>query len=143
MKKSGSAIFLMEFIVVILFFSLSVTVILQLFMAAHDKVEQSAEISAALLHAQNTAEQIKAIGFDEFTESGWTQVSAPDGTWCFRNVFDDGFTAEVTLEDLGASSFSGFVRVYPPGAEIGGETDTAVCSLALSRYAPQYMKGGL
>ncbi|MDR0936888.1 MAG: hypothetical protein LBM98_09425 [Oscillospiraceae bacterium] len=143
MKKSGSAIFLMEFIVVILSFSLSVTITLQLFVSAYQKGERSEEISVALLHAQNIAEQIKAFGSDALTYGGWVKEHTADGTRRFQLVFDDGFTAKIVFEKFSASRLFGVVRVYPPGADSGGGADEALCSLNLSRYVPKDTGGGL
>ena len=52
MKKRGSMAFLMELIVVILFFSLSTAVTLRLFVAAHEKERESTRLSDAVERAQ-------------------------------------------------------------------------------------------
>jgi type II secretory pathway pseudopilin PulG len=61
-KKQGIRIntFLVEIVVVILFFALSATVTLQLFVAAHNRQRESSEISAAMLQAQSLVEQFRA-----------------------------------------------------------------------------------
>ena len=53
---------LIELILVILFFSISAAVILQFFVAAHLKSEESAQKSAAILQAQQIAEGFQQTG---------------------------------------------------------------------------------
>lgn len=56
MKHSKSALFLMELIVAILFFSLGSTVCIQLFVRSHLLSEQTVNQNNALIHAQNLTE---------------------------------------------------------------------------------------
>lgn len=69
MKKRGSMAFLMELIVVILFFSLSTAVTLRLFVAAHEKERESTRLSDAVERAQDTAEQFRVKGTALFASS--------------------------------------------------------------------------
>ncbi len=61
--KQRNAFFL-EFIVVILFFSLSAAVILQLFVSANNSSMLSYEKDMALIRAQSVCEEIRAAGLD-------------------------------------------------------------------------------
>jgi hypothetical protein len=137
MKRSGSAIFLMEFIIVILFFSLSVVVTLQMFVTAHQMDTESTQINGALLHAQNVAEQFKATGAVMFTGGDWTEEAASDGARRFVREAEDGFLLAVLLDAGDGAMESGGITVYPSGKE-----SAAVCSLALGRYDPAQAREG-
>ncbi len=56
MKHSKSALFLMELIITIFFFSLASTVCIQLFTKAHLLSKQTVNENEAVIHAQNLAE---------------------------------------------------------------------------------------
>ena len=53
--------FFIEIILVILFFSISVAVTLQLFVAANSRAQQSSDLSVAVIKAENIAEQVKSL----------------------------------------------------------------------------------
>ena len=59
-NRGKSALFLMEFIVVILFFSLSMAVCLNGFVKANQLSEDSKLLNGAMILAQSKAEEIKA-----------------------------------------------------------------------------------
>lgn len=66
MKNIGKVrAFLTEFVLVILFFSLSAVIALQLFLKANDKSEQSRNLTMAYMVAEQTAEAIKSGDADE------------------------------------------------------------------------------
>lgn len=61
MKNIGKVrAFLTEFVLVILFFSLSAVIALQLFLKANDKSELSKNMTMAYIVAEQTAEELKA-----------------------------------------------------------------------------------
>lgn len=65
---------LIELVIVILFFSISAGIILQLFVAANDRSVQSATDTAALLEAENMAELLVAsrLPLEDFlADTGW------------------------------------------------------------------------
>jgi hypothetical protein len=71
MKRDSNQInsFFIEIIIVILFFSISAAVTLQLFVAANNRAQQSSDLSVAVIKAQDIAEQIKGISsLNELTE---------------------------------------------------------------------------
>ncbi|MBE5948705.1 MAG: type II secretion system protein [Lachnospiraceae bacterium] len=69
MKNIGKVrAFLTEFVLVILFFSLSAVIALQLFLKANDKSEQSRNLTMAYMVAEQTAEAIKSVDVDESLE---------------------------------------------------------------------------
>lgn len=63
MKRSTIQInsFFIEIIIVILFFAISVSVTLQLFVTANSRAQQSSDLSVAVIKAENIAEQIKSL----------------------------------------------------------------------------------
>ena len=62
-KTSGKTnSFLLEMILMILFFSVSAAVILQLFASSHNIQKQSSSKNEALLYAQTLAEEMKSSG---------------------------------------------------------------------------------
>lgn len=142
MKKNGTAVFLMELVLVILFFSLSTTVTLRMFMTAHQQEQQSAQLSTALLQAQDIAEQFRARGTAFFTSSdAWKRTQQADGTTTYR-LKADTLLMEVELRTEQATagcSESGEVRVYAAAsAEETTEQPSGepLCRLSLGRYSP-------
>lgn len=61
-KLKQTNTFLVEIVIVILFFSLSVAVTLQLFVSAHANSTLSSEKNIALMRAQSVCEQIREAG---------------------------------------------------------------------------------
>lgn len=59
-RKNRPNAFFIEIVIVLLFFSLSAAVILQLFVMAHNQSTRSREQSASVIKAQDIAEQFKA-----------------------------------------------------------------------------------
>ena len=95
MKKSGSAVFLMELTLVILFFSLSTVVTLRLFVAAHQQERQSTLHSDALELAENTAELFRAQGVSFFDAAdGWNAAEQEDGSVLYSRL-ESGLRMEV------------------------------------------------
>jgi hypothetical protein len=65
-----SHVFLMEFIVVVLFFALCTSICISAFVKADNISKQSKEMNHAILLAQSAAEAIKALDYDEFGRLG-------------------------------------------------------------------------
>jgi type II secretory pathway pseudopilin PulG len=83
--------FFVEIILVILFFSVSVAVTLQLFVAAHGKAQQSTELNAAVMKAQTVAESLEGVGSTEqllriLPDS--TKVSEKNDETLYRITYD-------------------------------------------------------
>lgn len=89
---------LIELVIVILFFSISAGIILQLFVAAHDRSMQSDTDTAALLLSEDMAERFAAsdLPLDAFLDAdGWTSILGnhektltPDGARPLRMALD-------------------------------------------------------
>lgn len=139
MKKNGSAVFLMELILVILFFSLSTVVTLRLFVTAHQQEEQSTLRSDALELAENTAELFRAYGTGLFTSPAWITLQETGEDTHYSHTAD-GLTARVSLHmaDSPEGSLStGEIVVYQAGSD-GGTSGDPLCRLALGRYVPAW-----
>lgn len=67
-RDSKSQIFLMEFIIVILFFSICVTICLKAFVEANQMSGESKRINHAILIAESAAECIKASDYKEIDD---------------------------------------------------------------------------
>ena len=59
-KRGGTGLLLTELLIAVMFFSLASAICLRLFVAAHQSSERSAELSRAVIEAQNMAETFKA-----------------------------------------------------------------------------------
>lgn len=135
MKKSGPAAFLLELLFVLLFFSLSAAVTLQLFAGAHSRQRESALISEALERGQDVAECFRAKGTALFAED-WTSEEA-DGMQVYTRMSDDGGSLRMVVwlrtetQENGRIE-TGELRVYDAGMPVGGE----LCCLTLGRYSP-------
>ena len=136
MKRSGAAIFLMELMVVIMFFSLAIVTSLRLFMTAYNKEHDSARISEALIEMQGTAERFRARGVDVFSSDGWTEQVLADGRRMFTNEKEDYrlfFEVTLTTESTQNGSMdSGEILAYAGDKE----NKDPICGLALARYIP-------
>ena len=139
MKKSGSAVFLMELTLVILFFSLSTVVTLRLFVSAHQQERQSTLRSDAMELAENTAELFRARGVSYFDPiDGWTAVNQPDNSTLYT-CKKNGLLAEVQLKTTATDAGNletGEIRVMEAGKENSGQGDL-LCRLTLGRYSPR------
>ena len=134
MKKRGSMAFLMELIVVILFFSLSTAVTLRLFVAAHEKEQESTLLSDALERAQDTAEQFQIKGTSLFDSSdGWTYEIRDDLSALYTRLFEDGLTVTVLVTD--ADALSGWLETGEICVYSGADAEPH-CRLPFTRFVP-------
>ena len=92
MKRSDGSInsFFIEIIIVICFFAVSAAVTLQLFAAANSRAQQSSDLSAAVVQAQDAAERLKGVSSpEEFAGTLQAAIStSPDGTEHLRLDYD-------------------------------------------------------
>ena len=134
MKRNGTAVFLMEMIIILLFFSLSVVVTLRLFATSYVTNQRSTDLNEALRQAQNTAEQFYAAGDGSFSGSVWT-VSESDGYNLYENTGheESGLIIKVFLKNDYNSygkSETGKVQVYSRERPAEG----LLCELQLAKY---------
>lgn len=77
MKKSRSSLFLMELIIVVLFFSLTSAVCLQVFVKAHSIDRETKNINSAVMWGDNLSEIFYEVGPDL---NRILEISAPGST---------------------------------------------------------------
>lgn len=138
--------FLVELIIVILFFALSCAVVVQLFASAHQSEELSNRKSRAMLQAQQWAEQVQASSspddviqvfsaFEQEEAGGAVRLSAVFGEdWNVAGEGEGSYRVECTVRQT-ASSAGCLVEV---DLEIHDCTakQTLLCALDLGRYFP-------
>ena len=134
MKKSGSVVFFMELMIVVLFFSIAVVIVLNLFTKSHLNERESSLRTAAVIEMQNTAELFKTRGFDIFPENGWIESEPAGSGRSFTKQQDDAgvvFKINLSAESrAGGQLDSGEIKAYRSGEE----DQDPLCSLKLSRY---------
>lgn len=151
MSRTGKTrAFLTEFIIVILFFSLSVVITLQLFLAAHKQSVLSKEITVAYIKAQNIAEEIRVNGdnLDEFLTSGngWIENNLTEYE-SYRRFYDEDWV--ISNEDTAAYIMTVMIQYHEEDAgrllevdiELGNKTEVkknkkSLCTLELKKYLP-------
>lgn len=136
--------FLVEFILVILFFSISAVITLQLFVAANEKSTLSSEKTAAYLKMQTMAEEIKGKG--TYFES---YFSAANGWKDFTRYYDREFnisdveTASYVLRaELKQTEHTGgeLAAVVLTFYKIKAGQEEEICSLQVQSYLPDWEK---
>lgn len=78
MKKSRSALFLMELIIVIFFFAMTSAVCLQLFVKAHMIDVNTRNLNAAIRLAENTGELFYEYGLSKDIDLDFIQKDVPE-----------------------------------------------------------------
>lgn len=136
MKRNGSAVFLVELLMVILFFSLSAAVTLRLFVSAYQQETASLHLSAALEKAQDTAELFRANGSSLFSSSCW---ESGDTAGLYQQAQGDYLlqVAVKTDESPAGVMESADIVVYLSGQPDG----EPVTRLSVSRYTPTAEEG--
>lgn len=129
---------LIELIIVILFFSISAAVILQFFVSAHLKSEDSAQKSAAVLQAQQIAETFQQTGSPPsgavsqgdgamlYFDEDWNPLQSAKGASFFAELrFSQDKTDAGSLRKLTVNLLK--------NDEKGGE---AIYALSVQKYVP-------
>ena len=111
----------MEIIVVILFFSLSVGVVIRMFATAYLKEKESARLNDAMISAKNTAEIFRVRGVSIFEENGWEENGdrAAGYRKCYFNYGgeDSEFVLEVLLDTEVNGLETGRIIAYRSGTD--------------------------
>lgn len=107
--KSGSGhsnSFFLEMILVIFFFSISMTVTARLFVSAASRADQSSDLTAATVQAQNLAEQVRGISSPDELPAMLSTVAGNNGTYQLgydknwnRTEKNPSFFIEVTMKE--------------------------------------------
>lgn len=115
-RYAKSELFLMEFIVVVLFFALSTSLCISAFVRANHISEDSVQLNRALTLAQTTAEMLKA-----------QEVPAVEDNTSFYN---EEFFVRVDTK-VREGILTGKIRIY--GKEDG---NNEICTLVVKKYLP-------
>lgn len=133
MKHSKSALFLMELIIALLFFSLASTVCIRLFAKAHSLSGQTVDMNYAVNYAQNMAEAF--IGCSGDLQALHTVMDK-------SQLSEDGRT--LSLEQNGYCTSLVYSGVHEPGSTIAadirvyrtGAADDTLYSLHVDLHIP-------
>lgn len=115
-KYSKSELFIMEFIVVVLFFAISASICISAFVRANNISEESLELNRGLTLAQSTAESMKASP-EEFAE----------GESSFSN---EEFFVRMTKQ-VEEQMMTGTVEVF-----VKSDVRKEICTLEVKKYLP-------
>lgn len=128
-KRSQGSMLLIELLIVILFFSLSATVILRLFLYAHNTTNQSGLVNEAILEAENWAERLYAADDREqmLSDMGFTEQ---DDAMVYET--ESGLFVEISMEEI----------ITDQGLLINSEIsvskgEESLITLPLGRYYPR------
>ena len=114
---SHSNALLVELLIVVLFFMLASTVLLQLFTAARTQSRKAEDLSQATLHAQNIAEALYCGQEDGSFVSSGERFSLPDSSLTASVDSSSEQTEAGTLTRYTISIFSGDELIFTlPGA---------------------------
>lgn len=110
--KSKSALFLMELVITILFFSLCAAICMQLFVQTHLLGEKTKELNHAVSIAQGFAEVMRGTDGDIASIMALYPEAVSDGETFFEVYYDENF--EVC--DYLSAKYVGDVTLSPNGA---------------------------
>ncbi len=114
---SHSNALLVELLIVVLFFMLASTVLLQLFTAARTQSQKAEDLSEATLHAQNIAETLYSGQRDDSFPSFGERFSLPNSSLTASIDGSSEQTEAGTLTRYTISIFSGDELIFKlPGA---------------------------
>ena len=128
MKESNRAnILLVELLIVILFFMLSMTTIVELFGTARVKSRHAQAVNSAILEAQNLAERLY-VEDDANAELVRSGFSEEENAWVRE---EEGYTLRAQVAE--EAEETGTIRIVTITANQG---DTELFSIPASRYIP-------
>lgn len=136
-RKGKTNAFFIEMILVILFFALSMAVVIQVFTAAHSRTVLSGDTSVALVKAQDVAEQFRALAEPEqplcFLGNTSNQVAITfDSGWQKA----DGESTAYTLQALVTSKDTGAGTLLCCVITVTRADGVILSELTASRYMP-------
>ncbi len=138
MKKAGKPnSLLIELVIVLLFFSLSASVILQLFVATHNKSTHSKVGSAALMLAEDLNDRfaVSDLAIETFlAASGWVPAEDGDANAYVRTVNLEGRALEVAVTGAQQTSEAGVLDEYAIDVYDRGDV---IIHLPMVRYSPR------
>lgn len=134
-NRSRSNVLLVEILIAVLFFMLSATVLVRVFISARNLTVRSGVESEALAEAQNVAETLVAAEDVDATLTAMA-FSSSHGTWvkdCGEySLYVSGATEPTNAGELWSGEVSAFYKLRNP--DDARVTDEELFSLACSRY---------
>jgi len=132
-KASKPNALLIELVIVLLFFSLSTAVILQLFVAAHDKSMKSGVGTEAMMISEDLAERFAVSSLEVhafFEQEGWAPRDAGYEHGVKIGVRDLLYVVQGETKEGPAGSLDDFIMAVYDG-------DSTVLTIPLARYIPK------
>ena len=131
-KRGGAGLLLTELLIAVMFFSLASAICLRLFVAAHQSSVHSAELSRAVIEAQNIAETFKAANGDlaRTAELLGAKLSEPGSSDSIRLNFNADWERDI---DLPAYFDIFYLPAYSAILSPNSHTDTA-CYATVTVY---------
>lgn len=132
-KRKPNAM-LIELVIVILFFSISAGIILQLFVAAHDRSRQSAMDNEMTLVAEDIAERFAVSTLDAdafFLSGGWAGEA---DAYTRTLTLESGREVQLSVTGAQQETQAGTLDVF---ALVAYDGDREIMNLPVSRYLPK------
>lgn len=130
MKHSKSGLFLMELIIVLLFFSLASTICIQLFVKSSTLSSDTMDLTYAVTQAQNLAEGFIASNGDaKLMQENFPQLVAA-GDNCLL-LAENGYISMITFSIGESGLIQGDIAIYPK------DSAESIYSLQVQRYVPE------
>lgn len=144
MKHSKSALFLMELIISILFFSVASTVCIQLFAKSHLLSKQTVNENHAIIHAQNLAEcylategdieQLKSIFTAAMQDSSENTITLLfDETWAECGAENASYSANL----VSLPEENGLITAEITVSAYGSEATDPIYALTVQHHIPE------
>ena len=134
-NKNRSNILLVEILIAVLFFMLSATVLVRVFIGARNLTVKSGVESRALVEAQNVAEALYASDDPDATLEAMS-FSSSHGTWSKDcgdfSLYVTGETQPTNAGEMWSGAVSAFYKLRDPDASRAG--DEELFSLPCSKY---------
>lgn len=134
-NKNRSNVLLVEILIAVLFFMLSATVLVRVFISARNLTVRSGVEAKALTEAQNVAETLMAAD-DVDAALDALEFSSFHGAWskdCGQySLYVDGAVEPTNAGELWAGTVSAFYRLHNP--DDARAEDEELFSLACTRY---------
>ena len=130
MKHSKSGLFLMELIIVLLFFSLASTICIRLFVKSHALSQETVDLTNAVTLAQNLAENfIASDGDPEVMLQNFPKLSLAEDN--LLQLAENGYLSQIRFSVNADGLRQGDIEIYR------NAKSESIYSLQVLRYVPE------
>lgn len=130
MKHSKSGLFLMELIIVLLFFSLASTICIRLFVKSHALSQETVDLTNAVTLAQNLAENfIASDGDPNVMQENFPKLTAAEENILL--LIENGYCSQIRFSLNENGLRQGDIEIYPK------DKTERIYSLQVLRYVPE------